>query len=250
MSTIMDVLVVDDEALARERLVRMISRMDECEVVAQAAGAEEALQAVADQGPDVVLMDISMPGEDGLSAARRISSMQNPPAVVFCTAYDKHAVEAFEAQAVGYLLKPVRQEQLEEVLHNARKLNRMQIAALDDISKSESVNVRKHISAKTRRGVELIPIDDIFYFLADQKYVTVYHRGGETLIDDTLKELEGEFETSFIRIHRNALVARDYVEGMERAGEGHYVMRLRDSEEKPIVSRRHVSRIRSLLAEM
>lgn len=246
----MDVLVVDDEALARERLVRMISRMDECEVVAQAAGAEEALQAVADQGPDVVLMDISMPGEDGLSAARRISSMQNPPAVVFCTAYDKHAVEAFEAQAVGYLLKPVRQEQLEEVLHNARKLNRMQIAALDDISKSESVNVRKHISAKTRRGVELIPIDDIFYFLADQKYVTVYHRGGETLIDDTLKELEGEFETSFIRIHRNALVARDYVEGMERAGEGHYVMRLRDSEEKPIVSRRHVSRIRSLLAEM
>jgi len=246
----MDVLVVDDEALARERLVRMISRMDECEVVAQAAGAEEALKAVADQGPDVVLMDISMPGEDGLSAARRISSMQNPPAVVFCTAYDKHAVEAFEAQAVGYLLKPVRQEQLEEVLHNARKLNRMQIAALDDISKTENVNVRKHISAKTRRGVELIPIDDIFYFLADQKYVTVYHRGGETLIDDTLKELEGEFETSFIRIHRNALVARDYVEGMERAGEGHYVMRLRDSEEKPIVSRRHVSRIRTLLAEM
>lgn len=250
MSTIMDVLVVDDEALARERLVRMISRMDECEVVAQAAGADEALQAVADQGPDVVLMDISMPGEDGLSAARRISSMQNPPAVVFCTAYDKHAVEAFEAQAVGYLLKPVRQEQLEEVLHNARKLNRMQIAALDDISKTESANVRKHISAKTRRGVELIPIDDIFYFLADQKYVTVYHRGGETLIDDTLKELEGEFDTSFIRIHRNALVARNYVEGMERAGEGHYVMRLRDSEEKPIVSRRHVSRIRTLLAEM
>ncbi|GAA6151663.1 LytTR family DNA-binding domain-containing protein [Pseudoteredinibacter isoporae] len=246
----MDVLVVDDEALARERLVRMISRMDECEVVAQAAGADEALQAIKAAGPDVVLMDISMPGEDGLSAAKRISTMEDPPAVVFCTAYDKHAVEAFEAQAVGYLLKPVRQEQLEQVLQNARKLNRMQIAALDDMNKADRPNARKHISAKTRRGVELIPLEDIFYFLADQKYVTVYHRGGETLIDDTLKELESEFEASFLRIHRNALVARSYIEGMERAPEGHYVMRLRDSEEKPIVSRRHVSKIRAMLAEM
>lgn len=250
MSTIMDVLVVDDEALARERLVRMISRMDECEVVAQAAGADEALQAIQSSGPDVVLMDISMPGEDGLSAARRISTMEDPPAVVFCTAYDKHAVEAFEAQAVGYLLKPVRQEQLEQVLHNARKLNRMQLAALDDMGKADRPNARKHISAKTRRGVELIPLEDVFYFLADQKYVTVYHRGGETLIDDTLKELESEFEASFVRIHRNALVARSYIEGMERAAEGHYVMRLRDSDEKPVVSRRHVSRIRAMLAEM
>lgn len=250
MSTIMDVLVVDDEALARERLVRMISRMDECEVVAQAAGADEAMQAIQSSGPDVVLMDISMPGEDGLSAAKRISTMQDPPAVVFCTAYDKHAVEAFEAQAVGYLLKPVRQEQLEEVLHNARKLNRMQLAALDDMGKADRPNARKHISAKTRRGVELIPLEDVFYFLADQKYVTVYHRGGETLIDDTLKELESEFEASFVRIHRNALVARSYIEGMERAAEGHYVMRLRDSDEKPVVSRRHVSRIRAMLAEM
>ncbi|WP_299776001.1 LytTR family DNA-binding domain-containing protein [uncultured Pseudoteredinibacter sp.] len=246
----MDVLVVDDEALARERLVRMISRMDECEVVAQAAGADEAMQAIQSSGPDVVLMDISMPGEDGLSAAKRISTMQDPPAVVFCTAYDKHAVEAFEAQAVGYLLKPVRQEQLEQVLHNARKLNRMQLAALDDMGKEDRPNARKHISAKTRRGVELIPLEDVFYFLADQKYVTVYHRGGETLIDDTLKELESEFEASFVRIHRNALVARSYIEGMERAAEGHYVMRLRDSDEKPIVSRRHVSRIRAMLAEM
>ncbi|NHO85503.1 response regulator transcription factor [Pseudoteredinibacter isoporae] len=246
----MDVLVVDDEALARERLVRMISRMEECEVVAQAAGADEALQAIKAAGPDVVLMDISMPGEDGLSAAKRISTMEDPPAVVFCTAYDKHAVEAFEAQAVGYLLKPVRQEQLEQVLQNARKLNRMQIAALDDMNKADRPNARKHISAKTRRGVELIPLEDIFYFLADQKYVTVYHRGGETLIDDTLKELESEFEASFIRIHRNALVARSYIEGMERAPEGHYVMRLRDSEEKPVVSRRHVSKIRAMLAEM
>lgn len=250
MSTIMDVLVVDDEALARERLVRMISRMEECEVVAQAAGADEALQAIQSVGPDVVLMDISMPGEDGLSAAKRISTMEDPPAVVFCTAYDKHAVEAFEAQAVGYLLKPVRQEQLEQVLHNARKLNRMQLAALDDMGKTDRPNSRKHISAKTRRGVELIPLDDVFYFLADQKYVTVYHRGGETLIDDTLKELEGEFEASFVRIHRNALIARSYVEGMDRAPEGHYVMRLRDSDERPIVSRRHVSKIRGMLSEM
>ncbi|MCV6627369.1 MAG: LytTR family DNA-binding domain-containing protein [Cellvibrionaceae bacterium] len=246
----MDVLVVDDEALARERLVRMISRMEECEVVAQAAGAEEAIKAIADAGPDVVLMDISMPGEDGLSAAKRISTLANPPAVVFCTAYDKHAVEAFEAQAVGYLLKPVRQEQLEQVLQNARKLNRMQLAALDNMNQESSHSARKHITAKTRRGVELIPLDDIFYFLADQKYVTVFHKGGETLIDDTLKELESEFEGGFVRVHRNALVSRDYIEGMERAPEGHYVMRMRDTDSRPIVSRRHVSKIRAMLAEM
>lgn len=250
MSTIMDVLIVDDESLARERLVRMISRIKECEVVAEASGADEAYKEVEACEPDVVLMDISMPGEDGLSAARRIADLQDPPAVVFCTAYDEHAIEAFESQAVGYLLKPVKQEQLERVLQNARKLNRVQLQALEAIVKADHPNARKHISAKTRRGVELIPMDDVFFFLADQKYVTVYHRGGETLIDDTLKELEMEFEASFMRIHRNALVSRAYVEGMERAAEGHYTMRLKDSDHKPIISRRHVSKIRNLLAKM
>ena len=250
MSTIMDVLIVDDESLARERLVRMVSRIKECEVVAEAADGVAAFKEVEAREPDVVLMDISMPGENGLSVAKRIANLEDPPAVVFCTAYDQHAIEAFEAQAVGYLLKPVKQEQLEQVLQNARKLNKAQLQVLDSITKNDHPNARKHISAKTRRGLELIPIDDVFFFLADQKYVTVYHRGGETLIDDTLKELEHEYELTFMRIHRNALVSRAHVEGIERASEGHYAMRLKESEHRPIISRRHVSKIRNLLSKM
>lgn len=250
MSTIMDVLIVDDESLARERLVRMVSRIKECEVVAEAADGVSAFKEVEVREPDVVLMDISMPGENGLSVAKRIADLQDPPAVVFCTAYDQHAIEAFEAQAVGYLLKPVRQDQLEQVLQNARKLNKAQLQGLDSIAQADHPNARKHISAKTRRGLELIPIEDVYFFLADQKYVTVFHRGGETLIDDTLKELENEYELTFMRIHRNALVSRAYVEGIERATEGHYTMRLKESDHRPIISRRHVSKIRNLLSNM
>lgn len=246
----MDVLIVDDESLARERLVRMVSRIKECEVVAEAADGVAAFKEIEIREPDVVLMDISMPGENGLSVAKRIADLQDPPAVVFCTAYDQHAIEAFEAQAVGYLLKPVRQDQLEQVLQNARKLNKAQLQGLDSIAQTDHPNARKHISAKTRRGLELIPIDDVYFFLADQKYVTVFHRGGETLIDDTLKELELEYELTFMRIHRNALVSRAYVEGIERAVEGHYTMRLKESDHRPIISRRHVSKIRNLLSNM
>ncbi|MEX1031808.1 MAG: LytTR family DNA-binding domain-containing protein [Cellvibrionaceae bacterium] len=244
----MDVIVVDDEPLARDRLARMVERLEDCQVVAQAENVEQAMAAIAEHDPDVVLLDVRMPEEDGLSAAKRITGMEDPPAVIFCTAYDEYAVDAFSTSAVGYLLKPVKQDDLEAALEKAQKLNKVQLAALWE--RQAPANQRNHISAKTRRGVELIPLDDVRFFIADHKYVTVYHTDGETLIDDTLKELEHEFTNLFVRIHRNALVAIASIEGMERNAQGQYRVRLKDIAEKPIVSRRHVSRLRELLTSM
>jgi two-component system response regulator AlgR len=244
----MDVIIVDDEPLARDRLARMVSKMEDCQVVAQAENVEQALLAVAEFDPDVVLLDVRMPEEDGISAAKKITTMEDPPAVIFCTAYDEYALDAFSTDAVGYLLKPVKQEDLEAALLKTQKLNKMQLAALAERQVPD--NQRKHISAKTRRGVELIPLDNVRFFIADHKYVTVYHTEGETLIDDTLKELETEFSNLFVRIHRNALVAIEAIEGMERNPQGQYRVRLKNIEEKPIVSRRHVSRLRELLTSM
>lgn len=244
----MDVIVVDDEPLARDRLVRMVGKLEDCQVVAQAENVEQALAAVAEHDPDVILLDVRMPEEDGLSAAKKITTMDDPPAVIFCTAYDEYALDAFSTDAVGYLLKPVKQEDLQAALEKTQKLNKVQLAALSE--RKAPANQRNHISAKTRRGVELIPLDNVRFFIADHKYVTVYHTEGETLIDDTLKELENEFTNLFVRIHRNALVAMGSIEGMERNAQGQYRVKLKDIEEKPVVSRRHVSRLRELLTSM
>ena len=244
----MHILIVDDEALARQRLVRMLSITGH-EVVGEASNGAEAIDAIEQLDPDIVLLDVRMPGEDGLTSARQISAMSDPPALIFCTAYDEYALEAFQTLAVGYLLKPVQQEQLEAALEKASKLNKVQKSALQP-KPSGAEAQRRHISAKTRRGLELIPINDIYCFIADQKYVTVIHKEGETLIDDTLKELEQEFPDRFLRIHRNALVAIKEIEGMERSGGGHYEIKLKQSEYRPVVSRRHVANVKDTLIRL
>src|SRR5690606_10517866 len=132
--------------------------MEDCQVVAEAENVEQALLAVAEHDPDVVLLDVRMPEEDGLSAAKKITGMEDPPAVIFCTAYDEYALDAFSTDAVGYLLKPVKQEDLEAALRKAQRLNKAQLAAFSE--RQAPANQRNHISAKTRRGVELIPLDD------------------------------------------------------------------------------------------
>jgi two-component system response regulator AlgR len=240
------VLVVDDELLARQRAIRMIERIEGYEVVGEAGNGSAALVAIDDLDPDVVLLDIRMPGEDGLVAARSISELDEPPAVIFCTAFDEYALEAFETLAVGYLLKPLRQDQLELALAKASRINKIQKAKL----KEPNVNQRKNIAAKTRRGVELVPIEEIYCFMADQKYVTIMHNGGDTLIDDTLKELEDEFEGSFVRVHRNALIAIKNIEKLERLSSGQYELRLKGVKFKPVVSRRHVAAVRELLSSL
>lgn len=243
----MDVLIVDDEALARQRLVRMVEKIDGFSVVAEADGAEEAMVAITAHDPDIVLLDIQMPGRDGLSLARDIAALEDPPAIIFCTAYDQYALDAFGTNAVGYLLKPVKAEQLLQVLEKATKLNKIQRVAAQKKSAPKKENQRTQISAKTRRGVELIPVEDVRYFLADHKYVTVYHRNGEHLLDETLKELEEEFTGRFVRVHRNSLVSIKHIEALERTAQGQYQVRLADIETRPVISRRHVSDLKDLL---
>ena len=249
----MRVLVCDDEPLARDRLRRMLEKIPATVCVGESENGEELLEQIPDLNPDVILLDIRMPGMDGLQAASRLSESDSPPAIVFCTAYDEHAIQAFKVNAVDYLQKPVRQEDLEVALQKSSRVNKAQMAAVrkelggDDVV--DEGGIREYISARNRRGIELIPVADVRYFLADQKYVTVRHSQGETLLDETLKDLETEFESRFVRVHRNALVALDYVEGLEHKG-SQYQLRLQGVDERLTVSRRHAAAIKKLLRNL
>ena len=233
------VLVVDDEPPARERLRSLLAEIAEVEVIGEAVSGREALTHTHDLAPDVVLLDVRMPGMDGLEVARHLNVLEEPPAVIFTTAYDQYAVEAFEAQAVGYLLKPVRKEQLAASLARAGRLTRAQLQKL-----AGDEARRSHIAARHRDGLRLIPLEEVQYFLADQKYTTVRHLGGEDLIEDSLRLLESEFGAAFVRIHRNALVGVKHLERIERNAEGQYFVRLRGCDAPLPVSRRMAAELK------
>jgi len=246
------VLIVDDEAPARERLRSLLTEIGNLngvgnlEVVGEATHGEQALKLAVDVSPDVVLLDVRMPGMDGIEAARQLNSLVEPPAVIFTTAYDEYAVNAFDAQAVGYLLKPIRKEKLAAALTQAGRLTRPQ---LQRIAANASANVdaaprRTHIAARHREGLRLIPLEDVQFFLAEQKYTTVRHLKGEDLIEDSLRSLEEEFGTAFVRIHRNALVSVRFLEGIDRNQEGQYFVKLRGCPAPLQVSRRMASELR------
>jgi two-component system response regulator AlgR len=239
----MKVLLVDDEPLARERLRQLMGGLPGYEICGEAANGLDAIQRVDADHPDIVLLDIRMPGMDGMEAAFHMSSMDNSPAIVFTTAYGEHALEAFEAQAVDYLLKPVEPERLAQALEKASRLTQAQ----EDGLKEQTDSQRSHICARVRGNLKLIPIDDILYFQADQKYVNVRYVDGEVLIEDSLKSLEDEFGERFMRIHRNALVAIDRVAGMEKTTDGGHELTIRDSDAVLEVSRRHVAEVRKYL---
>jgi len=243
-------MVCDDEKLARDRLVRLVSDIDGIDVVAEAGNGREALEQAQANRPDVVLMDIRMPDMDGIEAAQHLLKSDAPPAVIFCTAYDEHALQAFKVHAVDYLLKPVSRDDLANALQRVNGLSRTKLAALEPEMHQDGSPRRRHISARTHKGIELISVDDIRYFMADQKYVTVRHGDGEVLIDETLKELEDEFPDQFVRIHRNALISLRFLEGMEMSTAGHYQVRLRGVEDRLTVSRRHVAGLRKVMARL
>ncbi len=244
----MKVLIVDDERLARDRLNRMVSTLHDYEVVGDAANGEEAMQKTMLLDPDIVLLDIRMPGMDGISVGKKMTNLESPPAVIFCTAFSEHAIAAFDLLASGYLLKPVRRDALLDALSKVGRVNRVQAASMhSDEEDEDSFRARTHISAKTRRGIELIPLTEVRFFQADHKYVTVRHESGEVLIDDTIRDLEDEFGDRLVRIHRNALVMTHHLEGLERDSRGHYQVRMRGVDERLDVSRRHISGLRKLV---
>lgn len=246
----MKILVCDDEELARERLKRLIDDMDGMEVVAEAENGAEAIELVNQYDPDVVLLDVRMPGMDGIEAAHHLSAREEPPAIIFCTAYDEYALEAFKVDAIGYVMKPVRADDLQSTFLKAARLNKTQVESLNQVASEEESRSRTHISAKTHRGIELVPVEDVRFFMADHKYVSVRHSEGELLVDETLKDLEDEFGDRFVRIHRNSLVAVKYLNGMELTSPGHYQVMLKGIEDKLVVSRRHIAGLRKVMQNL
>ena len=245
----MDILICDDEPLAVERLSRLVSQLGH-QVIATAQHGQQALEMVQQFEPDVVLLDIQMPEMDGLSCAQHLAHFNPTPAIVFCTAFDEHALQAIQSQAKGYLLKPIAKDDLETVLESVTKLTQAQLTHLEKKELMEEKVQRQQIAAKTYRGLELIPVENIYYFLADQKYVTVRHKNGSVLIDETLKDLETEFADRFIRIHRNALISLDYLDGLEMVASGQYQARCRELEERLAVSRRHLPLLRERMQNL
>ena len=247
------ILIVDDEPLARERIKRLISDIEGYHVCGEASNGEQALELIAQLTPDIVLMDIRMPGMDGLAAADQLKQTDNPPALIFCTAYDDYAIQAFKVNAEDYLLKPVRKEALQEALQSTSHLNRRHKQSLQPEQQTKASHL---LVANTYKGTLLVDLDKTLYFMADQKYVTAYREEGESLIDNTLKELEKDFPDKLLRIHRNALVCKTKVLALNRDAEGQFYVELdhqRTTYPPPVrvpVSRRHAQEVREWLKSL
>lgn len=245
----MRILLADDERLARQRLRSLLEEIGGHEVVAEAADGVEALKLCAREEPDLVMLDIRMPSMSGLDVACEFARMAQPPAVIFTTAYDEYALRAFDASALDYLLKPIRKERLKEALARAEVLSRVRLAELARIRTAVSAGfgARSHICAQRHGEWVMIPLAEVLYFRADQKYVTLRTAACEVLIDDSLKSLEAEFAEGFVRIHRNALAALDHIERLERDLSGALTLKMRGVKERLEVSRRHAPALRTAL---
>lgn len=244
----MKVLIADDEASARDRLRGLLAEIDPAlSVVGEAGDGGEALRLIAQAQPDLVLLDIRMPRIDGLEAARQIARMPAPPAVVFITAHDDYALDAFEAGAVDYLLKPVRKQRLEAALGKARRFTEAAWRKLDAALPPERRPVRTHLCAYCHGELRLVPLAEVAYCRAENKYTTVRFDGGEALLEDSLTALEQEFGERFVRIHRNTLAALERAEGLEKLAGGGMGLRLSGVPEALEVSRRLLAGVRDKL---
>lgn len=242
----MKVVIADDEPLARERLRTLLAAQEGVELVAEVGDGHAALHAVAEHDADLVLLDIAMPGIDGLEAARHLSAFESRPAVVFCTAYDAHALSAFEAAAVDYLVKPVRPERLQAAIERARTFT----LGREREDGPEASGQRTHLCARLRGSLRLIPLEDVHYLLAEEKYVVVHHARGEDLIEESLKSLEAEFGERFLRIHRNCLVSRHALVELRRGHDGQARVLLRHVDTPLEVSRRCVAHVREAIKRL
>lgn len=243
----MNILVVDDEAQARERLRRLLADTDGRYTLAgEAADGLQAIEICKTQRIDLVLLDVQIPGMNGLDTARTLAALDPAPAVILVTAFKHDALEAFGDQSAGYLVKPVCGARLNEALRRVQ--NRTQSPSAVSVAETDSNRPhtarRREISAHYRGGLRTVKVEDILYLRAEHKYVTVRHIGGELLVDESLRALEQEFADLFLRIHRNALVARDRVAGLEKRADGTSLMRLKDCPERLPVSRRHLAEVR------
>lgn len=243
----MKILIVDDEPLARSRLRDLLDDIGGHTIVGEASNGRDALTQVQALQPEIVLLDIRMPELGGLEVAMHLRRFDNAPTVIFTTAYDEHALKAFEANAIDYLLKPIRSSRLEQALAKVHRPTQDQ-PIIPPTHTDGTQSGRQHICAHHRGGLKLIHIDEIIYFQADSKYVSVFFQGGEVLIDDPLKELEQEFGDRFIRIHRRTLVANAFIESLNRDSQGQCLLKLREIDTLFEISRRQLPQVRKLLA--
>lgn len=249
--TALRLFIVDDETPSRDRLRELLSDIAPhlpTEVVGEAKNGLEAVDLVPKSGAQVVLLDIQMPGMGGLEVARHLGNLENAPNVVFITAHDRHAVEAFELNALDYLLKPVRATRLESALRKAMSNGS---PSRDRLARA-AAGAREYLSVAERHRIALVPVRDILFLRAEQKYVTVRTRAREHLIEESLIALEREFAERFVRIHRNCLVARSAIRGFERSvGEEdpHWLVVIDGSPERLPVSRRQWPLLREMMGE-
>ena len=243
------VVIVDDEAPARSRMRDVLADCAQqlpLTVEGEAESGRAALALLAQRQADVVLLDIRMPEMDGIEVAQHLQKLDDPPAVIFTTAYDAYAIRAFEVHAVDYLLKPIRASRLREALLRLSSAARPKPETLRELLPGP----RAFLSAQERGRIHLIPIGDIIYLKAELKYVTARTAMREYLIEESLMRLEQEYAERFVRVHRNCLVAKDAIRGFERAagdgGEGHWVVTLNACDEKIAVSRRQQHIVREL----
>jgi two-component system, LytTR family, response regulator AlgR len=231
MARVLNVLIVDDEPLASARLAGLVQELPDCQVIGEAAHAKQAFAMVQAQNPDLVLLDIAMPGETGLALAARFQTLVKPPMVIFCTAFEAHALKAYEAKALDYLLKPVRRERLRESIERIQRL----------LAGSPAEASKAFVTASVGGVLRRIALDDIHFLQSDEKYTMAHHRGGEHVLDQTLKELEQQFPEQLIRIHRNCLVSQTRLMELRRDGEGRVWAVLKEVSAPLEVSRRCAS---------
>jgi len=241
------IFIADDESPARDRLKELLGDIAaelQTQVVGEAANGLEAIERVPSSGAEVLLLDIQMPGMGGLEVARHLATLEHSPAVVFVTAHDRHAVEAFDLNALDYLMKPVRAERLAAAI---RKASVPEKASLANAANAP----REYLSVAERHRIALVPVRDIVFLRAEQKYVTVRTREREHLLEESLVTLERELADRFVRIHRNCLVARAAIRGFERSGDDadgpRWQIVLDGVAERLPVSRRQWPTLRSLL---
>jgi two-component system response regulator AlgR len=234
------ILIADDEGPARSRLRDLLDEARESfplQVVEEARNGREALDVLNREKVDIVLMDIRMPEMDGMEAARHMAGMAQPPALIFTTAFDSYAIKAFEVNAIDYLLKPIRLERLLLALGKTRAAPPVSREALDAAANQP----RRHLSVHERGKIHLVPLSEVLYLRAELKYVTVKTAQREYLVEESLTHLETEFEATFVRVHRNCLVARAAIAGFERnaeESESGWAVLIKGTGEKLPVSRR------------
>ena len=239
------IIIADDETPARNRLRELLTEVDGISVVGEARNGKEALMLALDTGADLVLLDIRMPQMDGIEAAGHLQKIAPPPAIIFTTAFDSYAMQAFDVNAVDYLLKPIRLERLQGAIAKARALLPAQLVALQAMQRQ-----RTHFSVTERGRVLLVPVADVIYLRAELKYLTVRTRERSYLIEDTLAAIEQEFGERFLRLHRNCLVAQHCILGYEKRHDGDsengWTVLLRDVPDTLAVSRRQHHVLRKL----